>query len=385
MAGENLSEKKIRSLEIGMWWQTSAAGGLDRVFESLIKHLPTENVDVLGIVQGPDGVEKTTDGQVLAVGDGNKIARFRNLFRLFSTSVETFKPDIISSHFAFYLAFVSNRIGDRPVVSHFHGPWSSEAEQQGSHPTVVKTKAFVEGCVYKRSDKIITLSRAFQTMLINDFKIPFEKIAIVPGSVDIKRFTVAESKDEARRMLKFPLDRPILVSVRRLVKRMGLHNLICAMRNVAEIIPDVMLYIAGKGPEADALAKQIIELDLQKNIELIGFISEDTLPYLYRAADINILATTALEGFGLTAIEALAVGTPSIVTPVGGLPEVVEGLSPDLLFESANPQAMADHLIAVLLGNIKLPDETSCQAHVFNNFSEQKAAKLTADIYRSLL
>jgi glycosyltransferase involved in cell wall biosynthesis len=375
----------IRSLQIGMWWQTSRAGGLDRVFESLANHLPAENVDVLGIVQGPQNVSQLTNGKIRTFPEGSKLTKLLTLRKALAGAIIEFSPDIVASHFAFYLATAIGTTKKGKIVSHFHGPWSTEAEREGASRYVVAAKRLIEQKVYNRSDCIITLSTAFSKLLTEQFAVREDKIVVIPGGVDIDRFAIPQSQAEARRLLNFPTDRPILVSVRRLVHRMGFDRLIIAMQRVAKAVPDILLYIAGEGPLAGSLARKIRELDLERNIKLYGFVPEAELPLFYRAADINILSTIALEGFGLTAIESLAAGTPSMVTPVGGLPEVVTGLSKDLLFRSSEPNDLADSLIAALTKVITLPDSQACMSYASTNFGERIVAKRVSDTYRSLL
>ena len=69
------------------------------------------------------------------------------------------------------------------------------------------------------------------------------------------------------------------------------------------------------------------------------------LPLAYRAADLTVVPTVALEGFGLIAVESLAAGTPVLVTPVGGLPEVVAALSPALVLAATGSAPLADAVI----------------------------------------
>ena len=116
---------------------------------------------------------------------------------------------------------------------------------------------------------------------------------------------------------------------------MGLSNLVDAMKQVIDREPDAILYIAGKGRLKAQLEAQIASHGLADHVKLLGFVTDAQLPLIYRAADLNVVPTLSLEGFGLVAAEALAAGTPSLVTPVGGLPEVVSGLSPDLVFASS--------------------------------------------------
>ncbi len=106
------------------------------------------------------------------------------------------------------------------------------------------------------------------------------------------------------------------------------------------------------------------------------------LPLAYRAADINLLPSDVLEGFGLSAAEALAAGTPTMVTPVGGLPDVVRDLSPNLIFQSGASEHLAAGLSAALRGTIRLPDSETCRAYAASRFSLALCGRRVAEVYR---
>jgi glycosyltransferase involved in cell wall biosynthesis len=114
-------------------------------------------------------------------------------------------------------------------------------------------------------------------------------------------------------------------------------------------------------------------------------VAEDALPHLFYSADINVVPTIALEGFGLVAAEAMATGTPSMVTPVGGLPEVVGGLSQNLIFSSTKSTDIAEGLIGALTGATELPTRERCREFIQNNFSSRLMALRTAHVYRELI
>jgi len=77
----------------------------------------------------------------------------------------------------------------------------------------------------------------------------------------------------------------------------------------------------------------------------VGFITEDDLPDYYRMADLFVLPTLELEGFGLITLEALASGVPVLGTPVGGTIEILSRLDPRYLFKDAKPDSMASLII----------------------------------------
>jgi glycosyltransferase involved in cell wall biosynthesis len=165
---------------------------------------------------------------------------------------------------------------------------------------------------------------------------------------------------------------------------MGLFPLVEAMREVSRAVPDALLLIAGSGPLRECLNTAIVGFDLQNNVRLLGFVPDEQLPLLYRAADMNVVPSQVLEGFGLVAVEALAAGTPSLVTPVGGLPEIVSNLSPSLVFSSTASTEIAARLVEILRGNHHLPTETDCRQFVLRNYTSELMAKRTAHVYREL-
>ena len=197
-----------------------------------------------------------------------------------------------------------------------------------------------------------------------EYQVPLEQINIVPGAVEIDRFALNLSTAEARTKLGWSQDRPIIFCVRRLAKRMGLENSIAAIDQVRKQYPDVLLYIAGKGALGKTLHQQIAELELTRNVSLLGYIADEQLPLAYRAANFSVVPTTAFEGFGLIIIESLAAGTPVIGTPIGGIPEILQPFCPDLLFESASVEDIAQGIIEILSGERKLPSREACQAYI---------------------
>jgi glycogen(starch) synthase len=370
-----------------MHWFPERQGGLDRVYYELSRALPESGFDVVGLVAGTELAAAQTHGmiQAFAPQKSSLPARLRGMRQAFTKMVQAEMPDIIVSHFALYTLPLVDRLGRLPFVIHFQGPWADEGAVEGNAKLRHAFKRWVENLVYRRADRAIVLSQAFADVLATRYGYPRARIHIIPGGIDAPRFAVAASREEARQRLGWPADRPTIVAVRRLVPRMGLENLIAAIDIVRREVPDIMLKIAGRGMLQAQLTQQIAELGLADNVSLAGFVSDDDLPYFYRAANLSVVPTVALEGFGLIAAESLAAGTPCLVTPVGGLPEVVSALSPDLVLASTAASDIAERLQAVLSGRLSLPDETQCRAYAAGNFDWKIIAARVADVYRQAL
>ena len=376
----------LSTLQIGLGTNGVIGGGAERVFAELADHLPEYRVSFSGaVVFGAPTRPGAGAYQYVFAPEGASVPR-----RLLSARSLTRRLlregtfDLVASHFALYSFPSLDIIRAKPFVVHFHGPWSAESIEEGSGRVGAWVKRQVETKVYRQADRVIVLSQAFAKLLHREYGVDEELIRVVPGSVNIERFHCPEPKAVSRERLGWPQDRPILVSVRRLAHRVGLDLLIAAMPRVVAACPEVLLYLGGRGPLREALELQVRDLGMEQHVRFLGFLSEEDLPHAYHAADFNVVPTRAFEGFGLVAAEALAAGTPSLVTPIGGLPEVIGPLSSNLIFRSADPEGIAEGIIQALLGRVAIPDSTECRKYAETHFSSSLMAARTAEVYREI-
>jgi glycosyltransferase involved in cell wall biosynthesis len=362
---------------VGLGWFPETPGGLDRYVYELTYQLALgqDRVELCGVglpEAQPDFPIKLTN---LAEPDNRLLQRLwlmRNNF----LSRQAAKPDAINLHFALYsLPLLQILPEGVPITFSFHGPWALECKQEGVGKLGVFFRDWVEQRVYRRCDRFIVLSKAFGTILHQEYQVPWRKIHIIPGGVDLTRFQPNLSRQEARTQLNWPQDRVILFTPRRLVNRMGLDKLLTAVAKIKSIIPNVWLAIAGKGPIKALLEQQATELGLNDSVKFLGFLPDDQLPLAYQAADLTIMPSQSLEGFGLVLLESLACGTPALCTPVGGMPEVLEPFSPNLITASPEATDIAERLEEVLTGKVSMPSRTACREYAATNFDWQKIAQ----------
>lgn len=381
----------LRTLQLGMEWfpeTEGTAGGLNRVFFDCMNHLPKVGVHVQGLVVGGPTVARSSSGLVssFAPMDAPLLKRWQTARQQVHHQLLTTDYDLVVSHFAPYAFPVLSLLGDRPLVTHFHGPWALESNVEGdAKGWRFQVCKWIEQTSYNKAQKLIVLSEAFQEVLHREFGIPLDRIHIVPSGVEVERFDSPLSQAEACIQLGWPQDRPILLVVRRLAKRMGLENLIAAMEQVRAQQPDVLLMIAGKGPQAEALKQRIEERNLSDNVRLLGFVSDEELTLAYRAAIFSVVPTIAFEGFGLIVVESLAAGTPVLGTPIGGIPEILRPFSKDLLFDDASAEAIARGLREVFTGQRNLPDADACKTYVNEHYAWPVIANRIKGVYQSAL
>ncbi|MEE9567235.1 MAG: glycosyltransferase family 4 protein, partial [Desulfobacteria bacterium] len=172
-------------------------------------------------------------------------------------------------------------------------------------------------------------------------------------AVSLTHFRSPVNKAAIRRQLDVPNDHFVLLTVRNLVPRMGLENLLMAMKLVLKERKDIFLILGGEGPLAEKLQNMARDAGVDNFVRFTGFIPEKELPSYYQMADLFILPTKDLEGFGMVTVEALASGLPVLGTPVGGTKEILALLGPEFLFSDSTPASMAD----LILKTIKRWDE----------------------------
>jgi glycosyltransferase involved in cell wall biosynthesis len=231
-------------------------------------------------------------------------------------------------------------------------------------------RRLIEQRVLNRCDHIATLSRYTQERLEQEYCVRPDRIRVIPAGVDLVKFHPVSDKTKIRVELGTPPDRFILLTVRNLVPRMGLDRLLLAMQTVVEKIPHALLIIGGRGPLKDQLSALVERLALTKHVRMAGFIPEDQLPRYYQVADLFVLPTQELEGFGMVTLEALASGLPVLGTPVGGTNEILPGLDRRLVLSDSNPQTMAQGVIDYHQQIQKASDGSAIMASRCRQFAE---------------
>ena len=377
--------------QIGSGWFPERKGGAEAVFFHLFHGLGRESFSVRGLVPGSDEVGRQTGGlmQGFAVDGISARRRAMAIRRSAFDSFSAVRPDLVASHFAPYSLPLLDRVAHLPMVTHFHGPWAMESLIEGAGVIAARVKKAIETLVYRRARRIIVLSRAFAELLQAQYGVSDSLIRFVPGGVDCDRFDPAISRVAARAALGWEPDRPVVFAARRLVRRMGLDRLLDAIamlrRSSSPGGRDVVLHIAGSGPERAALEARASVLGLADAVRFDGHLADHLLPLAYRAADLTLVPTAELEGFGLVAIESLAAGTPVLVTPVGGLPEVVCGLSDAMVLEGNDGRSIAAGIASALADSSRLPDAEACRSYARRRFDWSVVTPQVAAVYREVL
>lgn len=283
---------------------------------------------------------------------------------------------VINSHFALNVWPLLSILKKKriPLITHFHGPWALESlvEYPDSLKMKLRAKAakHIEKTVYQNSEAIITLSEAFKDVLMKEYGIEKNKIYVIPGATVVQKNALELTKREAKERLGLEPETTYILTVRRLVNRMGLRELLTAIKVLGST--KVKFIIGGKGPLLEELKRMATECKAE--IFFPGFISEEELPIYYRASDMYILPTQSLEGFGLVTVEAMGYGTPVIATNVGGSSEILPKIAPQLLI-SPKVDAIRESLQHFIEGTTVVPGSEELIRFVAEEYSWSRVCR----------
>lgn len=375
------AEGAFSVLHIGLETPETRPSGLNHYFANLFETLNDLGVAGRAVLVGREG--RTPRRYVIASSTTAPLPL--RLARIWYTASKI-RADVVDAHFALHavVPVMLARSRRTPVLVHFQGPWADESRSAGARPIEVGIKRVVERFVYRRADCCVVLSDAFGDLLSHRYGVPRWAIRVIPPGVDLDAFS-PDSKDVARARLGIPEGCWLVVAVRRLMPRMGLDVLLDAWSELAREGGQAMaLLIVGDGPERVRLERRLRQEDLKGTTRLLGKVDDDTLLTCYQAADVSVVPSVELEGFGLVVLESLAAGTPVIGSTVGGLPEVLVPLAPDLVVPTGEPSALAKRLKTAAAPGSSLPSATDCRRYA-EGFSWSMIGRRHVELYRSVI
>ena len=196
----------------------------------------------------------------------------------------------------------------------------------------------IEGLGIEKADRIITVSERTKQELVERFGADERKIRVVYNAVDYSFFSNSHKKalvTDGRKLVLFH---------GRLSVQKGADYFLRAAKRVLEKEKNVRFVVSGKGEQLPYLARLAVELGISDKVTFTGYFPEEDLPSLYAAADAYVLPSVS-EPFGITVLEAMASGTPVIISKNAGVVEIAKTC---LRVDFWDVDEMAAKIIAVL-------------------------------------
>ncbi len=207
------------------------------------------------------------------------------------------------------------------------------------HRIITAAMRYLENRVYTSAGRLLVLSGFMRDHLCDCFHLNQSQITVAPGGVDLAPLASREAREQLRHQLGW--QGPVVVTLRNLVPRTGVDMLVQAAAMLRHTMPDLRWSVMGSGVLLEPLKWLAEQLDVADRIEFTGYLPEDEVVSRMQAADVFMLPTRSLEGFGLVTIEANANGLPVAGTPAGANPEVVDASPDNILADAISPDALA--------------------------------------------
>ena len=218
----------------------------------------------------------------------------------------------------------------------------------------------IEQAAIAAADRVVALSPTDKRQMVEHYGGCAQKIEVVPGGVDLSRFTPG-SRAESRRAVGLAEQDRVLLFVGRIQRLKGIEVLIRAAAELekrGETGRPLRVLIVGGQPEGGQartpeerelgrLREIASRLGLEQVVQFVGAVPQERLPLYYRAAD-AVVMPSSYESFGLVAAEAMACGTPVVGSQVGGLRSLIQDGRTGYLIPWRNPELFAEKLELIL-------------------------------------
>lgn len=236
-------------------------------------------------------------------------------------------------------------------------------------------KIFFLKKILKNAVKIIVLNKDYSVLIQEKYNIPKKKIKIIPNATNFRvmKLKIFSKGDK----LKF-------LAVGNLELQKNYLNLIKAISLLPKKVKgNLILNVAGEGPQKKKISDLIRKLDLEKNILLHGRIEGKELENLYKESDLFLLPSYA-EGFSTVLLEAMSKGLPIITSNVLGNRSVIKDNYNGYLCDT-NYESIAKIIIKMIKNRNKWKTFSKNNIKEVKKYSWDKIVKQTEDVYREVL
>jgi glycosyltransferase involved in cell wall biosynthesis len=296
-------------------------------------------------------------------------------FRL-ARALRKLSPDLVHTHVSHRIDLQAEgvlRLAGLPLVWTIHGQYRPEGRELARWRHVTRLAAGRPSAITAVAEH---LARDFRARGLSH---P-DGISVTRGGVDLSRFRTRSPADPVwRTRWGIPPKALLIGAAGRLVHEKAYEVFIRAAACVSDA-KDVHFVIAGGGPRRRSLASEINRAGLRDRFHLVGF--EHDVPRFLSQLDVFVLSSR-FEGFPIALIEALAIGLPTIATPVGGVPEML-GTDGGLIVPPESVEGLARALEKMLDPAVRATFAARGPA-IAEDYSIENAADRFTDLYGRLL
>lgn len=271
-------------------------------------------------------------------------------------------------------ARVAAMLGRHPLVTTVHDVMPFNALHR--HPARYRFLRFCIQIACRESDRIIVIFPSVRQFLIDQLRVPEEKITVVPWGLDPA--IVGETRNDANEERQGQTDTLLFFGSWNPIDRGG-DLAIRAMAHVVKERPNARLLLSCKGPQTDELQRLAWDLGIERSVSFIGFVPGEKLGATIRSAAAVVFPSRL--GFSLLEIATMYAGVPVVATDVRDQGFFVG--DDGLVCPPEDPVALGTEL-ARLLGDRRLQSELSRRGRLkVQEFSPERMVEETLRVYAS--
>jgi mannosylfructose-phosphate synthase len=303
--------------------------------------------------------------------------------------------DVINSHY-WDAGWAGQHLAEEWDIPHIHTPhslgsWKRDG-MQGDPQELEGNYRFEERIrreflVFRRSEHVIATTTQQVEHLQEHYEVPERHIAMIPPGIDERRYTPVDGKTTQSLRRRIQFRKHDVYTVGRAAANKGYDLLIRALPALRESVSDARLQLA-VGANSDKDRKMVDKWrgiaeseGVAEQVRWLGYVPDEAMADHYRAAPVFALPSR-YEPFGMTAVEAMACGTPCVVTVHGGLEEVFDFGSQALFADPKRPAEFAT-MLSMPLRYPRLRERLSIDGARFarRNFGWRGIARRTAAVF----
>jgi glycosyltransferase involved in cell wall biosynthesis len=275
-----------------------------------------------------------------------------------------FRPDLVVG-FDYDGMFLPNSLA-RHVAS-IKGVLAEEARFEHGIPRVRLTaESLLEERHVRSADQVLATSRHSAAQIAADYRVPPERISVVPELIDLARWQEALRAAAVRS----PGAGPSILCVAHLYPRKDVPTLLRALKALPR---EVILRVVGTGPELPRLQRVAASLSIGNRVAFLGHIPFASLAEEYCRAAVFCLPSRQ-EGFGIVFLEAMAAAVPIVAARAAAVPEVVVDGENGILVAPGNAQELAAALDRLLSNPSERARLASCGAERVRHYDAPRVA-----------
>lgn len=292
------------------------------------------------------------------------------------TLVDEREFDIVHAHdwLTFRAALRVKEQRGCPIVLHVHSVESDRAAGNAGNQLVRE----IEATGMQLADRIIAVSEHTKQAIVHDYNIDASKIEVIHNSIEPESATALHDENAYKYLtLMKSLGYRVVTNVGRLTVQKGLPNLLEAAKLVIDRAPKTLFLIVGSGEQYQELVARAADLGIGQNVLFADFQRGKNWRDAFAIADLFVMPSVS-EPFGLTPLEAIGYGAPTLVSKQSGVSEVLRNT---LRVDYWDIHEMANKITAVVT-NDALRDELWQQAYAeYCQLSWHEAGKKVRTVY----